>query len=134
MANRFVCLMLSTATIVACEQRPRPPVDGVWFLAGVSGDHSGVIVLSLRQQGEEVTGLACRTDSGHLVYKDVPVAGEYPRIEFADLYGCRFQSSVASAETIEGWRKCPSEMGQGQEWFFRRTSPSAYDDCASASP
>jgi hypothetical protein len=131
---RLASLVLAAGAVASCGHREAFPVDGVWFRGGVSGDHSGIVVLSLRLENERVVGQACRNDTGHLIYKDVPVDGPYPRVVFNDLYGCRFQGGVVSAEAIDGLRRCPGETGPGQEWFFRRSVPSSYDECAAASP
>lgn len=130
MGRRLTGLVLAAAS-VACGDRQSFPVDGIWMRGGVSGDHSGVIVLTLHQDGDRVVGLACHTDTGHLLYKDVPVAGPYPRVEFTEPSGCRFEGGLVSAELIDGRQTCPGDGGGPSfEWPFRRTTPTAYAECA----
>ncbi len=50
------------ALMIACCSRDQTfPVDGAWLRGGISGDHFGVVVMLLRQEGNEVTGSACFT-------------------------------------------------------------------------
>jgi hypothetical protein len=39
-----------------------------------------VIGLSLRQSGDTVSGVACASDSGVLLYRNAPVSGDHPTI------------------------------------------------------
>jgi hypothetical protein len=116
--------------IGACGHSQTYSMDGAWIRGGVSGDHFGIIVLLLREEDGRVTGTACRTSSGHLIFRDVPVTGRYPRLTFESGAG-RYAGGVISDEFINGFFQYP---GGSQEWTFRRTSPSDYDACQSARP
>ena len=55
-------------------------VSGSW--TAPYGGHLAYIELLLRQDGSMLTGTACRSDSGVLIFGQTPVAGNYPDLAF----------------------------------------------------
>jgi len=124
------CWAVVALLLTSCGERIIFPVDGAWLRGGISGDHSGIIVMLLKQDGNNITGSACRTSSGHLIYRDTPVTGRYPRVGFQVL-GCQFEGGITSTDQLVGSNTCNDTT---QQWFFQRASPSDYNACVNASP
>lgn len=69
--------------------------------------------MTLEQDGDEITGLACARSDGVLLYHRVPVTGDHPRVEFnvtlaftqpccGQLAGTRFSGRQDSSDDIVG--------------------------------
>ena len=58
---------------------PSDDLTGIWNARSVG--HSDVLSMTLRQSGDVITGTACEWN-GMLLFKDVPVRGDYPNLEF----------------------------------------------------
>jgi hypothetical protein len=116
--------------MAACGHSRKYSMDGTWIRGGISGDHFGIIVLLIKDEGAEVTGAACRTSSGHLIFRDVPVSGHYPYVSFVVGDG-RYTGGIISEEVITGSFE---RAGSSEEWRFQRTSPLEYQACQSARP
>jgi hypothetical protein len=86
-------------TLIGCGQPF--PVDGVWLRGGISGDHFGLVALRLTQQGNQIAGTACYTEDGHLIYRDVPVSGQYPSVTYSVSFG-GFVGEIVSDSEIQG--------------------------------
>lgn len=54
-----------------------PSFDGEWTAQGGKTYSLG---LSLHQSGDTISGTACAQDSGHVLYANAPVKGDYPSI------------------------------------------------------
>jgi hypothetical protein len=124
-AALFLALLLTT---IGCGQQF--PVDGVWLRGGVPGDHFGLVVLRLTQQGDQIAGTACETSDGHLVYRDVPVAGQYPSLTYSVSFG-NFVGDIVSDSEVQG------QFGSGaglEAWSFQRSTMDMYTRCVSALP
>jgi hypothetical protein len=68
--------------IGATPNEPGAGLDGVWTARGIG--HTGqTFTMRLQQSGDTVSGMACETDGGILVFRDAPVRGDYPRVRFA---------------------------------------------------
>ncbi len=116
--------------IISCGGDQTFPVDGAWLRGGVSGDHFGIVVMLLRQEGQEITGSACFTSSGHLIARDLPVTGRYPSMTLVVSDG-HYTGRIISNDTIDGlWEV----NGLQQPWTFRRASVSEYEQCRNARP
>jgi hypothetical protein len=129
--RRLLPVLLLSGSVAGCSRTERFAVDGVWERGPISGDHGGLIVLSLRDEGTHVTGVACRTSSGHLIYSDVAIDSPYPRVEYNFPSGCRFQGAFVSSDSIYGTWTCGVGL---QPWYFRRAPASSYSSCAAALP
>jgi hypothetical protein len=88
-------------------------IDGVWARGGVSGDHSGNYFLNIVTDGQAISGRACRISGTEIIFRDAPVRGEYPLLEFVvaagtvhpccqHLVGVPFAGRVTRDETIVG--------------------------------
>ena len=76
-----------------------------------------------------VTGVVCYSESGHLIYRDVPVTGAHPRVSFT--LGGRFDEGIFSPDTLSGtWYAGPYQ----DQWLFQKAAPSAYEVCRSLRP
>lgn len=67
--------------VVACAS-PSRDIDGVWSSGGLSTDHFSYYHMVLRTNGDEISGRACRTGQGKLLYGGFTVTGDYPHLEF----------------------------------------------------
>ena len=56
---------------------PSASFEGEWT---APGGKTYVIGLSLRQNGDTISGVACASDSGVRLYSNAPVTGHYPSI------------------------------------------------------
>jgi hypothetical protein len=67
-----------------------PSVSGAW--TAPYGGHLAYIELLLQQDGSILSGKACRSDSGVLIFSQTPVLGHYPDLAFtvhaADVRPC----------------------------------------------
>jgi len=59
---------------------PSQNLSGHWIAPAVG--HTAQVGFTLMQSGDMITGKACAKDQGILLYKDAPVSGEYPHVEF----------------------------------------------------
>jgi hypothetical protein len=116
--------------LTSCGHSQRFSMDGTWMRSGISGDHFGIVVLAIKDDGGPVTGTACRTSSGHLVFRDVPLSGHNPYVSFEALGG-RYTGGIISEEVITGSFQ---SAGGSQEWTFHRTPPSEFEACERALP
>jgi hypothetical protein len=58
---------------------PSDDLTGTWLARSGRFDSVG---LTLHQSGDVITGTACGSTVGTLFYKDVPVTGTYPNLQF----------------------------------------------------
>ena len=66
---------------------PKEDLSGNWIAQGAG--HTLLFGFTLVQSGDEITGKACASSDGLLLYKDAPVTGDYPDLQF----------TVAAAQT-----------------------------------
>jgi hypothetical protein len=128
---RVAGVVMLAASLPACHHRDVFPMDGTWARGGISGDHLGIYVMQVTVEGSRVTGVACRSSSGYLIFRDVPVTGRYPIVSFALPNGGRYEGAITSPDVIEG-----AALGSSptQYWTFVRWPASAYDDCRNSNP
>jgi hypothetical protein len=118
--------------LAACHHGVIFPMAGTWMRGGISGDHFGLVAMQLADDGTRVNGVVCYSESGHLIYRDVPVSGRYPRLAFDRPGGGRFEGGITSPDSINGFFRL---AGAGeQEWMFQRTSASVYESCRTSRP
>lgn len=66
---------------LACDiTGPRNDLSGHWTAQGVG--HTLLFGFTLMQSGDLITGKACAVSDGTVLYKDVPVVGDYPDVQF----------------------------------------------------
>jgi hypothetical protein len=106
------CCSLGILVSISCgPTRPSGSAAGDWFALGIG--HSQVFYLTLQQQGERISGVACGSDGGVLLFADAPVSGSYPIIGFvvtsqsagaccAYLAGVRFSGKLDDTGDIVG--------------------------------
>jgi hypothetical protein len=58
---------------------PSQSLTGIWT---ASLGKSSFVVMTLHQDGDDVSGTACARSDGFLLYHGVPVRGDHPRVEF----------------------------------------------------
>ncbi len=79
--RRSVAILTSVlvlATTTACGLLgPSESFEGEWT---APGGKFYVIGLSLRQNGDTVSGVACASQDGVLLYRNAPVSGDHPSI------------------------------------------------------
>ena len=85
---RTVLVILAALTCPTCSPTgPSVNLSGHWIARSIG--HSSQVGFTLMQSGDMITGKACAISDGVLLYKDAPVSGEYPNVQF----------TVAAAQT-----------------------------------
>ena len=109
---RVVLLCLIALSALGCDvTSPDENLSGYWTARGIG--HSSFIGFTLMQSGELITGKACAVSDGVLLYKDAPVFGEFPDVQFtvaatqtqpccAQLAGTHFSGKLDSTKDIVG--------------------------------
>jgi hypothetical protein len=103
---------------------PSDSLTGTW--EANYGGKFGFLGIVLQQNGDQISGTACGSSSGLLLFRNVPVRGEYPRVLFdvsvgytepccAQVAGSHFSGRRDSTGDIVG-------QFNGTDVRFRRTS------------
>jgi hypothetical protein len=71
---------LALAAIGCNVTGPKEDLTGHWIARSIG--HSTQVGFTLMQSGDAITGKACAMSEGVLLYKDAPVFGEYPDLQF----------------------------------------------------
>lgn len=66
---------------------PSRSVAGSWYSPG---GRANSFQLSITQDGDTISGFACNTDAGFLLFRDAPVRGDYPKVSFTAPSGATF--------------------------------------------
>ena len=78
---RSALLILVALLGIGCNVAgPKEDLSGHWIARSIG--HSSQVGLTLLQSGDAITGKACAISDGILLYKDAPVFGDYPDVEF----------------------------------------------------
>jgi hypothetical protein len=125
---RRLLLALLALGAPSCGHEDVFDLSGTWS-GGSSTDHSARQVLTIWQDGRDITGLVCRISSGHRVFYDVPVSGRYPTFTFP-----YFGDTVTGAPTDENTIVAYRRGSVSDEMHFTRASSDDYEQCRSASP
>jgi hypothetical protein len=124
----LLCCAVGTLASPGCGARRRFDLSGTWS-GGFAQDHSAREVMTLRQDGDAISGLVCRISSLHRVFYDVPVSGRYPMFTFPYF-----------ADTVTGWAAGEDLIVANRtgavsyEMHFTRTDASDYEACRNAAP
>lgn len=79
--RKIAISLLVLATLGCNLAGPSDDLTGTWVAN--SGDRFTFSTLTLRQDGDEITGTACEMhNAGFLYYQGVPVFGDYPNLTF----------------------------------------------------
>ena len=108
---RAVVLLLALSTIGCNLTGPEEDLNGDWIARSIG--HSSQVGLTLRHIDDTITGTACAISDGVLLYRDVPVTGDYPDVQFtvaagntapccAQLAGTRFSGKQVDTKDIVG--------------------------------
>ena len=109
---RITTLVLLAACSIGCDLTgPSRTVTGVWT-ATLPG-HFSFAGMTLDQNGDEVSGTACAVSEGVLLYRNTPVTGDHPNLQFTvathdvrsccvGLVGTRFSGRLESSGDIIG--------------------------------
>jgi hypothetical protein len=105
---------------------PSDDLTGTWV--SNSGDHFTFATLTLRQEGDTITGTACESSAGMLYFRGVPVVGDYPSLTFtvAAQYTEPCCASVTGS-TFIGRRDSSGDIVgtyRGRDIRFQRRDPS----------
>lgn len=127
---RFVFVAVMTLALSACDvvTGPSGNVAGSWRAPGIG--HSGQYFdLSLAQDGDTVSGVACSSDGGYLLFEGVPVTGELPDLTFVMPSGARFTGTFEDdRDQIAG------DLGPGQGHIPLRFTRTSDGRCTGAKP
>ena len=78
---RYAIVLIIALSALGCDiTAPKEDLSGHWTAQGAG--HTLLFGLTLMQSGDLITGKACASDGGMLLYKDAPVSGEYPDVQF----------------------------------------------------
>ena len=78
---RYVLVCLVALSALGCDVTgPKENLSGSWVARGVG--HFSSIGFTLLQSGDAITGKACAYSDGVLLYKNAPVFGDYPDVQF----------------------------------------------------
>ena len=109
---RFAILCLVALSGIGCNVTgPKEDLTGHWIARSIG--HSSQVGFTLMQSGDAITGKACAMSEGVLLYKDAPVFGDYPDVQFtvaatqtqpccAQLAGTHFDGKQDSTKDIVG--------------------------------
>jgi hypothetical protein len=76
--HRWLAIVLVVTASTSCNLLgPNDSFDGEWTAPAGKNYFIG---LSLRQNGDTISGVACASQDGVLLYSNAPVTGDYPSI------------------------------------------------------
>lgn len=92
--QRISRLVLEVAVIASfsCGIWPTGPSRSVAGNWSAPGERFTSYQLSLTQDGDTISGVACRSYMGLLVFAGAPVNGDYPRIRFTSGFNATFSA------------------------------------------
>ena len=79
---------------------PSESLTGHWVAN--SGDHFTFAELDLQQTGDEITGTACENAAGRVLFRGVPVTGDYPDVQFTFDANNQFRGRQDGSKDIVG--------------------------------
>ena len=122
-------LAAAIATSACGLNGPSKSVAGSWRAPGIG--HSGQYYdLSLTQSGDTISGVVCGSDSGFLLFENVPVTGELPDVTFIlPGNGGRF-----AGEFEEDRDQIAGDLGSGPSHIPLRFVRSEGGKCTGARP
>jgi hypothetical protein len=109
---RGALLVIVALAGIGCDiTSPSENLSGYWTARSIG--HSYVVGFMLMQNGDAITGKACAISDGVLLYKDAPVFGDYPDLQFtvgaaqtqpccANMAGTQFIGKQDSTKDIVG--------------------------------
>ena len=109
---RVAVVLVVVLTCASCSPTsPSQSLSGFWIARSIG--HSSQVGFTLMQSGDMITGKACAISDGVLLYKDAPVSGEYPDVQFtvaasqtqpccANMAGTRFSGKQDMTKDIVG--------------------------------
>ena len=109
---RTAIVIIVALSCASCSPTgPSQSLSGFWIARSIG--HSSQVGFTLMQSGDMITGKACAISDGVLLYKDAPVSGEYPNVQFtvalaqtqpccAQMAGTRFSGKQDSTKDIVG--------------------------------
>jgi hypothetical protein len=110
MRYAVVCVVVLSG--LACNvSGPKEDLSGHWVARSIG--HAEFVGLTLMQSGDMITGKACAMSDGILLYRNAPVSGDYPDIQFtvaatqtqpccANLAGTHFTGKQDTTKDIVG--------------------------------
>jgi len=77
---RYAIVIIVALSGLACSiTGPKEDLSGHWI---APSGRTSQVGFTLMQSGDLITGKACAKDMGMLLYKDAPVSGDFPYVEF----------------------------------------------------
>lgn len=129
---RIIFFIVAVALVSsACDlvTGPSGSISGSWRAPGIG--HSGhSFELLLTQDGDAISGAACGTDSGFLLFQGVPVSGERPAVTFVEpASGARFTGKFE-----DGRDQIAGDLGSGSGHIPLRFTRTGDGRCNGAKP
>lgn len=108
---RIAALLIALGALGCGLTGPAEDLSGHWIARSIG--HSSQVGFTLTQTGDTITGTACATSDGVLLYRGAPVTGDYPDLQFtvsanntqpccANSVGTRFTGKQDSTRDIVG--------------------------------
>ena len=109
---RILATIVLTALSLGCDLTgPSGSVSGAW--TANTGGRFSFVSMTLEENGDDITGTACAVSDGIVLYRNVPVSGSYPNLQFTvnvtnvsnccvELVGTRFSGRQESSGDIIG--------------------------------
>lgn len=76
----IVMAALALASATCNVTGPSGSLAGTWQ-ANIGGKF-GFVSIDLQQSGDQISGTACRSDANLVMFRNVPVRGDYPDVRF----------------------------------------------------
>ena len=124
---RYAIVGIVALSVLGCNVTgPKEDLSGHWIAQGAG--HTLLFGFTLMQSGDLITGKACAMSDGLLMYKDAPVSGDYPDVQFtvgatqtqpccANTAGAHFSGKQDGTKDIVG------TYGNGDLRFKRAITP-----------
>src|SRR5687768_9315077 len=109
---RILAVVLLAVFATGCDLTgPSRSIAGHW--SANHGGHFGFVGMTLDQSGDAITGTACGISGGTLLYRNTPVTGDHPHLQFTvgtfdvrsccvSMVGTRFSGRQESSGDIIG--------------------------------
>lgn len=98
---RYAIVLAVALSGLGCDiAGPKEDVSGHWVAQGAG--HTLLFGFTLMQSGDLITGKACGSSQGTVFFRDVPVTGDYPDVQFTTASGDRFSGKQDGTKDIVG--------------------------------
>jgi hypothetical protein len=79
---RVIAILLALSAAGCNIFGPSEDLTGVWTASVLTLGTNDRYTMTLQQDGDTITGIACAKSFNLILFQDVPVYGEYPKLQF----------------------------------------------------